>query len=599
MKNSEVKEILQTSSIYIYIDCFDTLLYRKFSPKYAYYELANFLFSEFHVNENVFNSCEAFFVEGEIQLSKIAYNIFIHYEINKQIEFVDFYNRFYDAFIHAELTNTCLAPNAKLLLNELKKKNKKLYLLSDFYVGKDAIKSILTSAGLDVDSIFDDIFVSCDYGCDKNTGKLYDVIVKDKEKSLMIGDNKLCDFKVPQSKGINSFLVDSFKQKKKYINFNEKKEENDLRFLKQLLKKENVSCGANYTYMIACFCKKLYSKLNINDTVYFLSRDGYWLKHWFELYLNYNNQKHIKTEYLVTSRLAMLLANPNTPKLSADEFALAFKHHFERDDINSEQDFVRFLGFSTEEVKKYDDTIFDNYFHSRKFELLWNDDSFKKIFIKRNNESRQKFLSYLDLSKKHIITVDVGWRGTAQNDMKDVLGNNIDLTCYYIGLYSCVGERECSYKIGLLFDYDLTFNRLMQAYINSIEAIIKTEFPQLICYTMADDIYVNDNNKDIYNNFSKPIIRDISNNLDELFAYDKTLFLNPTLLYEYFFKQFYKSSLLKITRFNFVYYEQIYNRKLNNKEKIKIFMIYFVDRHPKLKVCFRLFKRIYKKIFRK
>ena len=123
----------------IYFDCFDTIVYRKYSTKYVFYRLAEFLVQEYSVGipfEYVQKSLQGFFVECDIPFKEIARNVYLHFFYNKDIDENEFVSKFESEFIKAELDNIELAPNILELLTWMISKNKKIYILSDFYFGK-------------------------------------------------------------------------------------------------------------------------------------------------------------------------------------------------------------------------------------------------------------------------------------------------------------------------------------------------------------------------------------------------------------------------------------------------------------------------------
>lgn len=93
------------------------------------------------------------------------------------------------------------------LLHELKKKGKKVYLITDMYLPKSFIEKVLYSLGI---TEYDDIFVSCEY----RTLKCEELFKKYKEKYpdgsyLHIGDNMYSDIQCAENNGIDSLHIDS------------------------------------------------------------------------------------------------------------------------------------------------------------------------------------------------------------------------------------------------------------------------------------------------------------------------------------------------------------------------------------------------------
>ena len=104
--------------------------------------------------------------------------------------------------------------------------------------------------------------------------------------------------------------------------------------------------------------------------------------------------------------------------------------------------------------------------------------------------------------QKRIITVDMGWKGTSQNDMRKVIPEQFELHGFYFGTTMSVGELPNSIKEGLIFDY----RDRVEVYDDSfheLEALLKTDKGQLVCYTEDGNVYVQDNGVRVYDAYSK------------------------------------------------------------------------------------------------
>ena len=91
------------------------------------------------------------------------------------------------------------------IFNQLKE-NKRICLISDMYLGRVFIQEVLTGCGFSLDGV--DVFVSCELGVTKRTGRLFSAVELDKQEAVChIGDNLISDFVMPRKLGIASFLV--------------------------------------------------------------------------------------------------------------------------------------------------------------------------------------------------------------------------------------------------------------------------------------------------------------------------------------------------------------------------------------------------------
>lgn len=94
-------------------------------------------------------------------------------------------------------------------LENLKKKNKKVYLLSN-------AQSMFTRSEMDmlhITKYFDGIVISSDEGCKKPDKKFYEVVLNrynlNKEESIMIGNDPITDIKGSYEVGIDSLYIHS------------------------------------------------------------------------------------------------------------------------------------------------------------------------------------------------------------------------------------------------------------------------------------------------------------------------------------------------------------------------------------------------------
>ncbi len=93
------------------------------------------------------------------------------------------------------------------LLDDAAKAGKKVYLVSDMYLSKTHLQSILHKLGI---NNYDDLLVSCDFGCSKEEG-LFEILI-DKmnlvpDKCLHIGDNLYADINAARKAGMKTFHV--------------------------------------------------------------------------------------------------------------------------------------------------------------------------------------------------------------------------------------------------------------------------------------------------------------------------------------------------------------------------------------------------------
>ncbi len=207
----------------LFVDCFDTILYRKIPKREIFKNWAQALSTEVSVDaktllktytttnfwlcfKKIFKKF-LFQEKFEVVLKKMYEKLVRKQKICSFDEFSKLANKTY---INEE--QKWLAVNYKLLnfLKQEKEKGKKIFVVSDFYCSSNTLKFWFQN--LKINENFDDIFSSNDFEKEKANTKLYKHLLKElnlnKKDVLMMGDNlwsdifmaKLCGIKTKQIK---------------------------------------------------------------------------------------------------------------------------------------------------------------------------------------------------------------------------------------------------------------------------------------------------------------------------------------------------------------------------------------------------------------
>ena len=106
--------------------------------------------------------------------------------------------------LQAELDYCFANPYMKRIYRMLKEQKKVIIITSDMYLPQHLIRQILTNCGY---TGYDKLYVSCDHGCSKRTGELYQIIKNDfpGRKLIHIGDNQISDIQSAEEQGIKTF----------------------------------------------------------------------------------------------------------------------------------------------------------------------------------------------------------------------------------------------------------------------------------------------------------------------------------------------------------------------------------------------------------
>ena len=206
----------------ISVDIFDTLLLRTVAKAVDVFEAA---WSEARRREIAGSAIsDKEFMKLRMEMERRARAM----APNREVTLYDIYKQF-PAFIsenmqdlmnlELECEKRCCYANPVVVpwLKEARQYGCLLVLVSDMYFGSDRIQEILESSGIDI-SMFDEIIVSNEHGCNKQDGALFDVLIRKYPQyavgqMLHIGDNKNADYNQPLRKGMHAFHYDVVPEK--------------------------------------------------------------------------------------------------------------------------------------------------------------------------------------------------------------------------------------------------------------------------------------------------------------------------------------------------------------------------------------------------
>lgn len=176
----------------ISFDIFDTLIFRPFEkPTDLFYllqaENENIYFWNYRIRAEIEARKENNEKNGEINIYDIYRKLGTYYKLDK-------FEREAEKEIDLETKVSYANPYMYELYKKLLKSGKEIIVTSDMYIPKFYMKKILDSCGYD-EIKAENIFVSCDYGFSKESGKIQEIIQnklgKDK-KVIHIDDNLSC-----------------------------------------------------------------------------------------------------------------------------------------------------------------------------------------------------------------------------------------------------------------------------------------------------------------------------------------------------------------------------------------------------------------------
>lgn len=312
----------------------------------------------------------------------------------------------------------------------------KIYCVSDFYLPKQDILKFLQR--LNIEDIFDDIFVSCDWNAAKRTGNLYKTVLTEinchASDCIMVGCNKFSDKANAEIKLINTkFIPNYIQHMKNRISMISDDKKLRKKTMKRLIKKyaNTESPFSEFVVLFFVFIVKLYNQVlkdNIKNLI-FLSREGLFLKKMFDFFQECNipPEKRISTYYIKVSRKSLsnisldLVKNP----LPSIDSLSAFL-----DSIDIPENVVKQLP----EMIKFDfQNKIEDFSTSIEYKTLVSNDEFIRLCANAHAENTEAFKKYINnYPDESVAFVDIGWSGTMQKALTSYLGKQT--LGYYFGI---------------------------------------------------------------------------------------------------------------------------------------------------------------------
>ena len=540
----------------IFVDCFNTIILRKASPD-------DVLFFWGQEMNGAFPEVSAIdfyemFKNGELEIARFRKILTGEREYTLQDIFTEVLKKisFYklipaeklEGFIetaqslYEKVETENQYANQSVINNLLKYKSQgaKIYVVSDFYCPKNILKSWLLR--LVPENLIDDIFISCELGKSKRTGKLYDEVVKilniDKKSVLMIGDNIWSDNLSAKKRGIKTkWIFKPYKRKSRLLKSFKHKLYKEL--FKEYGKRYNYS---NYAFPLYIFTKLLAENLQRTGAknVFFLAREGHFMKQLFDHYKTLHNLD-IKTHYLEVSRGSVMGAT--LKPLKEENFDLLSSTAR----MMKPKSFLYSLNFSEIEVseilasvKVKPNKLVRNFSCSKELALLKTSPVFKKYYNKLREEQLAAFSAYIksfgvDFEKEGLNLVDVGWKGTMQNLLKTYFENtnqDVTITGYYVGYFK-TKQEEKSKKVGILFSKVVAplwaESRAYRYRMRDYEQILRAPKNRTVAYTEAFPYAVYDdkiNDVKLHEEIIAPLQNQIFEKFKKICVLDKEIYSN-------------------------------------------------------------------------
>lgn len=366
---------------------------------------------------------------------------------------------FYDAELKSEIENDYLDPT---IVSEVQKHQyKNLAYVSDFYAGTEFIDAILKAVGCPL--VFTKKFISCECGFNKRSGRLFDYVLAEcgisPSQQLHIGDNQYSDVKCPVSKGIDA--VHYLPEKEHSLRLSREKEFNatagghPLRIPYGRLDSDGRT--SIFFYGFICWVLDLCKKDSIRK-IYFFTREGEFFKEIYDEVIKAAPSKAFPvSEILEVSRIATFC--PSLREISLRELMRIWNQY----SVQPLSALFKSLSVKKESVIQYLERFHIDWnevitypWQDGRVISLFNDEDFLSAMEKIRVEKKSLILEYfagknlLQGTNEKIAIVDIGWRGTIQDNIA-YLFPNTEIKGFYIALQGFLNEQPKNVtKIGYI-----------------------------------------------------------------------------------------------------------------------------------------------------
>lgn len=538
-----MKKIIEKEK-YIFVDCFDTVVWRSIKENHVlsvcFERIGNTVGVDGDFLIDIWNFVKRtdLCIDGreERTFKELTDDLYLRvsycYRLCCSID--EFYIICITAFLEIEKSVDKANQDIISVLQVAKNEGQKIICVSDFYLPGTIVMALFEHLG--VGSLFDEIFISSDIGKRKSTGSLYNFIISklkiNANDAIMIGDNKHSDYLMALNCGLNAYLY----QKNFY-----RKSEKDLFLAYQELYCKNCNDNiylANYVFVLFYFCQRLYKKLQERKAhkVYFMAREGEFLKELFDNYLRLSEDNiNIDTIYMYVSRQATFIASlgpledeqflvlrKDSPNISIRLFLKSLNLY---EKITSCKDIKLDLNL---------EVIIDNFFSSNELNVLKNNKIFRAFYEEERIKQRSEILNYFEKiglsNSNEAIIVDVGWKGSIQDNLSHLFGNQLSFVGYYLGLIGNVSIGENNIKEGLIFSnvpINSKYFHIFKIRYRILERIAYASHATCIGYHNGEALfdYYNVKESELYR-YVRPIQQRIKSEFAYLFELEKMLIFN-------------------------------------------------------------------------
>ncbi|WP_017752683.1 hypothetical protein [Clostridium tyrobutyricum] len=465
------------------VDIFDTLIFRTVeTPSKIFYIMGEILKNKYGDN---FNLTVFEFKQIRILAEQKAREVKNKKLGTKEVTLDEIYNymppmccskvKIEDLEIQIEKKYSYINPEINNFISKCNSKNIPIVLTSDIYFSQNQIVDILSFNKFDLRKI-DKIFISSEYGKSKSEGQLFEVLLNEyneinSPEILHIGDNLISDIINSKKYGIKSYYYKTLSDDKNTLFEREKIMYGNI--VPEISAIRKLAYGDHFSYagkekvffqfgasvlgpFLSLLCEWVVDtaeKEKVNY-IYPLMREGYILEKMLKNIIK-SRKVDISIKSLYVSRKALFM--PSLNSFNKEVLVKLFeRENFTVDNLFStlkiEDNLEKFKKYKNIKLQQcYSMNIENRNLRQVLFEYLLKDDVKELIDNKIKNE-KELFIYYLMQNfnfNKRFITVDLGFRGTMQSQLDDILKSISKKTGIHLLAF---GEECIKYKLFLGYD---------------------------------------------------------------------------------------------------------------------------------------------------
>ena len=372
-----------------------------------------------------------------------------------------------------------LDPHVVAILRHCHQAGVQIAIVSDFYLPRAVFRELLIWHGLM--EMVDKVFVSADHLLTKgHGGRLYEVVAEayglPPEAFLMLGDNGHADVKMAIERGMSGLRLSRRDEGRGKEQVTVPTGSRRVEEYRRVFEAHRAGSFPEMGLSLHLFTHRLFlqSVRDKVETLFFCSKEGEFLRRLFMRYQEIRfGRQVVDSEYLLVSRKATYICGCRA--LADEDFSGLFGHYRDQ----SLMEFLQSLNFSEDEANSLCRSLAldgATRHHDLKqhadFATLLASPSFRRSYERHRHQQRTNFLAYLqsfsrDLPRHGLALVDVGWKGSIQNNIFRALDGRVRVKGYYLGLLSPSAIEENNRKSGVLFSDTPCHSPFIHVYNNN------------------------------------------------------------------------------------------------------------------------------------